>query len=298
MMQVKSWTIKELLSVSIDYLKEKHIDSPRLTAEVLLAFQLNLNRVKLYLNLDLPLNDSEVSGYRELIRRRVQREPLQYITGVQEFWSLDFQVDPRVLIPRPETELLVEEAKERIKDAPGTGGDPFRILDLGTGSGALAVTLAKEIQGARIWATDISPEAIELARLNAERHNISDRIEFCQGDLWHALNDSNITFDFIVSNPPYVSADEYDDLQPEVRDYEPRLALDGREQGLYYIQKIIEGCTNFLNPGGWLLLEMAPGQTETAVELMKATKTFEKETRIKDYSHLYRVVCAQKRGLK
>jgi release factor glutamine methyltransferase len=261
MMQVKSWTIKELLSVSIDYLKEKHIDSPRLTAEVLLAFQLNLNRVKLYLNLDLPLNDSEVSGYRELIRRRLLREPLQYITGVQEFWSLDFQVDPRVLIPRPETELLVEEAKERIKDAPGTGGDPFRILDLGTGSGALAVTLAKEIQGARIWATDISPEAIELARLNAEMHNTSDRIEFRQGDLWHALNDPNITFDLIVSNPPYVSADEYDDLQPEVRDHEPRLALDGREQGLYYIQKIIEGCTNFLKPGGWLLLEMAPGNT-------------------------------------
>jgi len=295
MMRIKIWTIRELLNVSNDYLNEKQIDSPRLTAEVLLAFQLNINRVKLYLNLDLPLSDSEVSGYRALIRRRIQREPLQYITGVQEFWSLDFQVDPRVLIPRPETELLVEQAKERIKYAPGTGGDLFRILDLGTGSGALAVTLAKEIQGARIWATDISPQAIDLARINAERHKVSDRVEFRQGNLWDPLKDQNVIFDLIVSNPPYVSADEYGDLQPEVRDHEPRLALDGGEEGIYYIQKIIEGCANFLKPGGWLLLEMAPGQTKKAIELMKGMKTFEKETRIKDYSHLYRVVYAQKR---
>ena len=293
-MRAKIWTIKELLSVSTDYLEEKQIESPRLTAEVLLAFQLNLNRVKLYLNLDLPLNDDEISGYRELIRRRLQREPLQYITGVQEFWSLDFQVDPRVLIPRPETELLVEKALERIKESSETHGHPLEILDLGTGSGALAITLAKEIQGARIWATDISPEAIELARLNASRHDVSGRIEFRQGDLWHALDDPNITFDLIVSNPPYVSIDEYEYLAPEVRDHEPRIALDGHEEGLFYIRKIIEKCPEFLNPGGWLLLEMAPGQTEKALELIRATKIFENEDRIKDYGHLYRVVLAQR----
>lgn len=297
-MRVRTWTIKDLLSVSTGYLKEKQIDSPRLTAEVLLSFQLNLDRIKLYLNLDLPLSDSEVSGYRELIRRRLQREPLQYITGVQEFWSLDFQVDPRVLIPRPETELLIEQALERIKASPEPHKRSFKILDLGTGSGALAVTLAKEIQGARLWATDISPESIELARLNADRHDVSGRIEFRQGDLWHALNDPDITFDLIVSNPPYVSVDEYDGLPPEVRDHEPRMALNGHEEGLFYIRKIIEGCPEVLNPGGWLLLEMAPGQTEKALELIKATKTFENESRIKDYSHLYRVVCAQKRGFK
>ncbi|MCK5878690.1 MAG: peptide chain release factor N(5)-glutamine methyltransferase, partial [Holophagae bacterium] len=164
-----TWTIKDLLKVSADYLKEKQIDSPRLTAEVLLTHQLKTHRVNLYLNLEQPLSESEVSGYRELIRRRVQREPLQYITGVQEFWSLDFMVDPRVLIPRPETELLVEQAIALFKIASEQDTHPINILDIGTGSGALAVTLAKEIKSAaRIWATDISPEAIELARLNAE----------------------------------------------------------------------------------------------------------------------------------
>jgi release factor glutamine methyltransferase len=221
---------------------------------------------------------------------------LQYITGVQEFWSLDFLVDPRVLIPRPETELLVEKALERIKESSETQKRSLQILDLGTGSGVLAVTLANEIQGARLWATDISPEAIDLARLNADRHGISDRVEFRQGDLWHALRDLNVTFDFILSNPPYVSVGEYDSLPPEVRDHEPRIALDGYDDGMFFIRKIIEGCPEFLKPGGWLFLEMSPSQTEKALELIKTTKSFEKVNRVKDYSHLYRVVCAQKKA--
>ena len=273
-------------------------DGAALEADLLLMAVLDCGRAQLISADDAPLASDKRQRLAAMAGRRIGGEPMAYILGKREFWSLDLAVTEATLIPRPETELLVEQTIERIKEASKAGGRSFRILDLGTGSGALAVTLAKEIQGARIWATDISPGAIEVARLNAEKHNISDRIEFRQGDLWHALSDPNITFDLIVSNPPYVSADEYDDLQPEVRDHEPRLALDGREQGLYYIQKIIEGCTNFLKPGGWLLLEMAPGQTETAVELMKAMKTFEKETRIKDYSRLYRVVYAQKRGPK
>ncbi len=292
-MRLKSWTIKDLLEVSSDFLKEKQIESPRLSAEVLLAYQLTINRVKLYLNLEQPLNEQEVSGYRELIRRRIQREPLQYITKVQEFWSLDFIVDPRVLIPRPETELLVEQAIKHIHNASLVTDHPFRILDLGTGSGALAVTLAKEIPNAIIVATDISQEAIDLACVNAEKHQVSDQIEFLLGDLWQPLNNQDLTFDIIVSNPPYVSMEEYKDLQAEVRDYEPRIALNGREGGMYYIRKIIKGCRAFLNSGGCLMLEMAPAQTEQALELIKETKIFKEKIRIKDYSHRFRVVCAK-----
>ncbi len=294
-MGAKTWIIKDLLKVSSDYLKEKQIDSPRLTAEVLLTHQLKTNRVNLYLNLEQPLTESEVSGYRELIRRRIQREPLQYITGIQEFWSLDFMVDPRVLVPRPETELLVEQAIALSKTTSEHNTHPIKILDIGTGSGALAVTLANEIENAKIWATDISSEAIDLARLNAEKHGVSDRIEFRKGDLWQALKDQNLTFEIIVSNPPYVSFDEYDGLQPEVRDYEPRLALDGREKGMYYIQKIIDDCQTFLTPGGWVLIEMAPMQIGTALKRIEALESFHEIIRMKDYSHQYRIVGARKR---
>ena len=292
----KSWTIKDLLKVSTDYLQEKQIESHRLTAEVLLAFQLEISRIALYLNLDQPLNDSEVSGYRELIRRRIQREPLQYIIGVQEFWSLDFEVDPRVLIPRPETELLIEQALAINETIAAQNTALNRILDLGTGSGALSITLAKELPGARVWATDLSGGALVLAVRNAEKHNVLDRIEFIRGDLWLPLMDLGITFDLIVSNPPYVSDEDYESLPPEVHDYEPRVSLDGRKDGMRYIRKIIEGCEDFLSPGGWLLLEMAPGQTEKALELIENIETLEKGTRIRDYSHRYRVVCAQKGG--
>lgn len=292
-MRPKSWTIKELLKVSTDYLKEKQIDSPRLTAEILLSHLLNINRVTLYLDLDKPLNESEVSGYRELIRRRVRREPIQYITGVQEFWSMDFIVGPQVLIPRPESELLVEMSIEKLNSNKDHGNPSPRILDLGTGSGALATALAKEIAESQILATDISPGAIDIARLNAERHGVSQQIEYVLGDLWQPVKDKELTFDLIVSNPPYISTKEYEDLPPEISRYEPRLALDGREDGLHFIRKIIEGSPDFLNPGGWLLLEMAPNQTDNALELIGDIEAFEEKTRIKDYSRRYRVVCAR-----
>lgn len=294
-MRPKTWTIKELIKVTTDFLKEKQIESPRLTAEVLLSHLLNINRVTLYLTLDQPLNESEISGYRELIKRRLRREPLQYITGIQEFWSLDFIVGPQVLIPRPESELLIEQAIERLKPAASQGDHSPRILDLGTGCGALATVLAKEIPRSQVWATDVSRTAIDIARINAEKHGVSEKIKYIQGDLWQPLRDKDITFDLIVSNPPYVSTEEYEDLPPEVRSYEPRLALNGREGGFYFIREIIERSPDFLNPGGWLLLEMAPGQTDSALELLECIDTFDKKMRIKDYSHRYRVVCAQHR---
>ena len=282
------------MHVTAEYLEKKGIDSPRLTAEILLAHKLNVDRITLYLNFDQPLTENELSGYRTLIKRRLQREPLQYIVGVQEFWSLEFAVTPQVLIPRPETELLVEQAIERLKAVPAEENKPPGILDLGTGCGAIAISLAKAVQQARIWATDISAEALKLARLNAEKHGVSDRITFIQGSLWEPLLDQGLTFDHILSNPPYIATEEFENLSPEVRDYEPRLALDGHNDGMTYIQTIIREAPVFMNPGGWIMLEMAPGQTEKALGLIGEIKEYGEKTRIKDYSHRYRVVMAQK----
>ena len=295
-MRHKSWIVRDLLHVTAEYLEKKGIDSPRLTAEILLAHKLNVDRVTLYLNFDQPLTENELSGYRTLIQKRTKREPLQYITGTQEFWSLEFVVTPQVLIPRPETELLVEQAIERLKVFPAVENHTPRILDLGTGCGAIAISLAKEVQQTKIWATDISAGALELARLNAEKHGIADKIRFIQGNLWESLLDQGVTFDIILSNPPYIASEEFKDLAPEVRDYEPRLALDGREGGMHFIEKIISEAPAFMNPGGWIMLEMAPGQTEKALELIGEIKEYGEKTRIKDYSHLYRVVMAQRKN--
>ena len=290
----KPWKVKDLLEAATGYLKKKEVHNPRLDAEVLLAHLLRVDRLKLYLNIDQPLTEKEISGYRSLIKRRSLREPLQYITGVQEFWSLEFVVNSEVLIPRPETELLVEQAIERTRTAAGFPADGGRMLDLGTGCGAVAVSLAKELPEARLWATDISAGALEIARLNAERHGVSERIEFRQGDLWGPLINQGITFDIILSNPPYVASGDYDKLPPEVRDYEPRLALMGGERGMDYIEKIIKGGVNYLKEEGWLMLEMAPEQTEEALSLTGRTHGYGGCYRIKDYSHRYRVVVAQK----
>ena len=293
-MKRKPWTAKGLLGVATDYLKRKGIHNPRLDAEVLLAHQLNLDRVNLYLNLDKPLTGKEVSGYRSLIKRRILGEPLQYITGVKEFWSLEFVVNSEVLIPRPESELLVEQALVLVKMTNGFGIESPKILELGTGCGAVAVSLAKELQDARLWATDISAGALKLASLNANIHGVLERIQFRQGDLWEPLRDDDIAFDIILSNPPYVASVDYDELPVEVRKYEPRSALDGGEEGVRYIDRIIKGGVDYLKQGGWIILEMAPDQTARALRLVSQTKGYGEKDRVKDYSHRYRVVVAQK----
>ena len=292
-MPPKTWQIKDLLKVSADYLKSKGIENPRLNAEVLLAHQLNLERIRLYLNFNQPLTGKEISGYRSLIKRRISLEPLQYITGTQEFWSLDFVVDRHVLIPRPETEIVVEQAITLAKAIEQEGNQSLQILDLGTGCGTISIALAKEMPEALIWATDISEKALCLARRNAFKHDVSDRLRFRQGDLWKPLLNEDFLFDIVVSNPPYVTSGEYNDLSPEIRDNEPRLALDGGEDGMYYLKKIIKGAHDFMNPGGWIILEMAPGQTQQALTIIDQTGDYEKMARIKDYSGSYRVVIAR-----
>jgi release factor glutamine methyltransferase len=289
-----NWTIKDLLKTTTDYLKKKEIDSPRLSAEILLAHQLNINRVNLYLNFDQPLNDNEIAGYRSLIRRRLQREPIQYITGIQEFWSMEFKVGPQVLIPRPESELLVEQAlflykERRLPGIPGPG-----ILDLGTGCGAIAISMALELEDASIWASDISKEAVDLAMFNSRKHGVEERIQFIVGDLWEPFMHQNLTFDIILSNPPYIASNDFDSLPPEVRDHEPRLALDGHEEGMFFIERLIMNGSDYLSPGGWILLEMDPEQTTKTLKLIEKSGHYGEKKRIKDYSHQDRVVMAQK----
>ncbi len=296
-MAPKKWTVKEILKVTTDYLNLKGIDSPRLSAEILLAHQLNLTRVKLYLNFDQPLRQGEVEGYRSLIRRRLNKEPVQYITGIQEFWSMDFSVGPGVLIPRPESEIIVEQVLSLYEGGePGTGMHP-KILDLGTGSGALAVSLAKELESAHIFATDITEVSLDFAKGNAARHGVESRIELLRGDLWAPILDYGAAFDVIVSNPPYIAAEEYDALPQEVRDYEPRTALDGGPDGMVYIERIIKDAPGYLDPGGWLLIEMDPDQTPGAKDLIEEITGYEKCEIVKDYSHRLRVVKVQKRRM-
>ena len=292
----RAWTIQELLKVTTDFLREKAIESPRLCAEVLLSHQLKKTRVELYLEFDRPLRGDEIGGFRSLVKRRLNREPLQYITGHQEFWSLDFFVNPVVLIPRPETELLVEEViKLKGRNLP-SGNERLMILDLGTGSGAVAISVAKEIETALIWASDISFDALAVAKENAKHHQLEGRIQFFQGDLWQSFSNTSTMFDMIVSNPPYIPAEAFDTLAPEVRSYEPRVALDGGEKGMYFIERIIKGSGTYLKPGGWLLVEMDPEQTEKALDLIDSTRSFRYRERLMDYRKTYRLIKAQKKN--
>ena len=290
----KNWTIKDLLETTTEYLKKKDIDSPRLSAEILLAHQLKIKRVNLYLNFDQPLNDDEIAGYRSLIRRRLNREPIQYITGIQEFWSMAFKVGPQVLIPRPESELLVEQALSLYKERRLPGTHIPRILDLGTGCGAIAISIAREIEEAFILASDISKEAVHLAMLNSRKHGVGGRIQFIVGDLFEPFVYQNLTFDIILSNPPYIASEDFDSLSPEVRDHEPRLALNGHVQGMFFIERVIMKGADYLHPGGWILVEMDPAQTTKALKLIEESGHYGEKKCIKDYSHHDRVVMAQK----
>lgn len=292
-MPPRKWQIGDLLRVSADYLRKKGIENPRLNAEVLLAHQLRLERIRLYLNFDRPLNNREVSGFRSLIRRRIESEPLQYITGTQEFWSLGFSVDPSVLIPRPETEIAVEQVVKLAKGTEREGTNYLKILDLGTGCGAISVALATELPEAVIWATDISEAALSVARRNAVTHQVLERIRFLEGDLWEPLSNEDVPFDMVVSNPPYVTSGEFHALAPEVRDHEPRLALDGGQDGMYYLKKIVRGAHDYIRSGGWLILEMAPVHTEKILKMMEKMGHYQKMARIRDYSRSYRVAIAQ-----
>jgi len=246
-------TLLDYLRLTTDFLAAKKIDTARLDAELLLGAVLGMARVQLYTNFERPLAREEIDRYRELVRRRAAREPVAYILGLREFWSLDFEIDRRVLVPRPDTELLVETAVAVLK---GRADEPLlRVADIGTGSGAVAVAIAKEVPNSRVVATDKSQAALELAPRNASRHGVEDRIEFVSGDLCAPLHGRE-PFDLIVSNPPYIKSGEMAALDPEVRDWEPRLALVSGPDGMDATGVLVESALEVLMPGGFLWVEV------------------------------------------
>jgi len=288
-------TVLDLLNWSTNYLKDHEVEEPRLNAELLLARSLNLSRERLYVHLHDRLKEGEKEGWEELIRRRISGEPLQYILEHQEFWSIDFKVDPRVLIPRAETELLVEQSLSILSETyleriPS-------VLEIGTGSGAIAVALAKEVKKLFLVATDISRDALFLAKENAKSAGVRHQIEFVNGDLFGPLRPSTERgfFDLILSNPPYIVRRKIGTLAKEVKDYEPTIALDGGEDGLAFYRRIVPEAPGYLREGGWLLLEVALGQGPDVSELIEEGGQFLKPECIPDLSGIGRVVKAQKR---
>ena len=247
-------TLLDYLNLATDYLTRHTVDHPRLNAEMLLCEALGMKRLELYLQFDRPLSTSEVDAFRDMLRRRGTRQPLQYILGHEEFYGRRFLVTPDVLIPRPETEILVETVLKRLKDRT----EPV-IADIGTGSGCIAVTLAAEIPGAHVTAADISDAALTVARKNARNAGVEEAVSFVQGDLLAPLRGKQ--FDAIVSNPPYVPEGDRDGMQPEVRDYEPALALFSGPDGLSIIREIVAGCAALIRPGGLVALEIGIHQS-------------------------------------
>ena len=299
------WTIQKLIDWTTQFFINNNIQNPRLDTEVLLSYSLKIDRLGLYLNYDKPLTEDELSSFKKIIQRRVNREPLQYITGIQEFWSLDFKVAPGVLIPRQETEVLVEEVlksagckakdvKNITKSATGsnalTSAPKPLILDLCTGCGCIAVSLAKELTGSTIYATDNSAVALEIARQNSERHDVKDRITFMSGDLFQPLENFESKFDFIVSNPPYVKRSDLEGLEPEVNVFEPVSALDGGEDGLDAIKSIIDEAPKYLKSNGRLLLEIAFDQAKNVKAHIEKSGCYTSSTVIKDLSGNDRVI--------
>jgi release factor glutamine methyltransferase len=252
------WTILKLLKWTTDFLNKHGIDNPRPDAEILLAHALKCERIDLYLRHDQPLHAQELSQFKPLIQRRAQHEPAAYITGIKEFWSLEFEVTPDVLIPRPETEGLVELALRY-----GSGNDSCHVLELGTGSGIISVTLAHERPQWRFWASDISAKAIDVARRNAHKQLHTDRISFMVGRWFDAIDGKRTHFDLIVSNPPYIARHDMSQLEPDISRFEPAHALDGGLDGLDSISMIIKTGCDYMKPGGWLILEIGFDQGDS-----------------------------------
>lgn len=250
-------TVLEILNKTTTFFQHKGVPNPRLDAQYILAHGLKMKRMDLYLNFDKPLSEHELEVLRPLVARRAKREPLQHIVGSTSFRGHEIHCDRRALIPRPETESLIDFLQERL-----AGKESPRIVDIGTGTGAIAIAAAKEIEGAHVVATDISKEALELAKENATANEAN--VEFFQGDLLNALPEGE-KFDVIVSNPPYIPDSEKENLQPEVRDYDPALALFGGPDGLTLVRNLLEQSKDRLNPDGIILMEIGPEADEDKI---------------------------------
>jgi release factor glutamine methyltransferase len=285
------WTVGRLLQWTVDYLKTHGSESPRLDAEVLLAESMGCPRIQLYTRFEEEPAESVRTKFRDLVKRRSEGAPVAYLVGHREFYSLEFHVTSDVLIPRPETELIVVTLLDLAKSKPKDTA--WSIADVGTGSGILAICAAKNLSAARVTALDISPAALAVARENAEKHSVVPRIDFLESDLFAAVPKEK-KFDFIVSNPPYVAESEFEKLSPDVKNFEPRTALLSGPKGTEVIERLIPQAAERLNPGGQLLMEISPmidGQVRT---LFENHGGFELLPTIKDLARQPRVVQARK----
>jgi release factor glutamine methyltransferase len=292
------WTVGRLLQWTADFLKGRGADAPRLDAEILLAEALGCQRIQLYTTFEEVPQEERRTAFRELVRQRAEGTPVAYLVGRREFYSLSFKVAPGVLIPRPETELIVvtllDLAKLPSPSGRGAGGEgPLRIADIGTGSGILAVTLAKHLPAAQVVATDTSKVALAIAAENARRHGVADRVQWIECDLL-AGTGAGSEFDFIVSNPPYVSSAEYEKLPRDVKNFEPREALLAGPQGTEVIERLILQAAERLRPGGHLLIEISPMIHDAVQALLAAVPGLQPGPTVKDLARLPRVVQAKR----
>ena len=286
-------TIIETINKATNLLSSAGITTARLDAEVLLSHIIRKDRIWLITHKDDVLDDKDRWDFDEALRRRAKREPLQYLIGNQEFWGLEFKVTPDVLIPRPETELIVEAALALVPDR----NRPVRIVDLCTGSGCIAVSLAKELTSARIIATDASEKALAAARENARDHGVSGRIRYLEGDLFVPLEELDIRgqVDIIVSNPPYVREGDLPTLQPEVKVYEPLMALIAGPEGTEIAMRIIRNATEYLKKNGSLIMEMGVEQATALTQMVEATGAYGKPAILKDLAGIDRVIVAKRK---
>ena len=291
------WTIIKLLKWTTSYFESRDIDGPRIEAEILLAHALQLQRIDLYLQYDQPLSTNELSQFKDFIKRRINREPVAYIVGSKEFWSMDFMVTKDVLIPRPETEFLVETTLNLLPQDSASNPTltPKRILELGTGSGAVVLALASMRPDHLFFASDRMMSVVNLAKQNAEHHGIKSRVSIICADWLDPFKDKRPAFDLIVSNPPYIPSRVIGKLQPEIVKYEPISAIDGGEDGLSCLRYIINNAHFYLQRKGHLLLEMGHDQKNDIQKIVDQCAKYEKVVYTKDYSGYDRVVQMRKK---
>ena len=282
-------TVRDILNESTKALEAADIPSARLDAEVLLSFCLGCDRLEFYKNPVMTISETQLNAFRNLIARRLQWEPVAYITGRKEFWSFTLEVNSSVLIPRPDTEIIIEEALNIYRNFTSL---PVRILDIGTGSGAIVIALAKEIPGAKVVATDISIAALSLAQKNAATLGLKEKIDFRQGNLFEPVDG---LFDIIVSNPPYIAAKEYEELPVSVKAFEPREALFAGESGLGFYEKLIYQAAGFLQKNGWLLLEIGAKQEAGIRGIIEGSGFYDSIEMRRDYAGLPRVIKARRK---
>jgi len=284
------WTIQKLLDWMIGCFTEKRIDSPRLSAELILSSVLQMERIQLYMHFDKEVQKAQLDKLHNLVKRCLQNEPVQYLTGKCEFYSLSFKVSPACLIPRPETELLVERAIEFLR---GRQGKQY-VCDLCTGCGCVAIAIAKNSPDAKVIATDICDKALSVAAENMAKYNLSGQIEFLQGDLFKPIiSQLDVKeFDLIVCNPPYISGAEYEKLDEKVKNYEPKLALDGGVDGLDVYQRIAAQAGGHLKKDGALILEIGYLQGQAVKKLLEGSGCFGPIKIEKDFSNNDRIITA------